>query len=208
MFIPSLATLAGLALLPAAVAAPTTLQTVVTVRNDLDQPVKVYLEHGAVDVRLGTVAAGASVSFEVPSWLTGDRSAVDLWVHPVRGFDQNTGPIELRTGEHLEVIVPARGPVKTRHAADPAPAWGTPTTVVVQNNLKDPVRVYAERGAFDIRLGVVPAGGDATLAIPAWMVEESGSVTVYVRTSNGVEQRTGLLEVHRGERLGVVVPAR
>ena len=63
------------------------------------------------------------------------------------------------------------------HRLDPSVTTGDGTPgLTVQNARRQPVYVYLERGTFERRLGVVPAMGSATLAFPAWMVQEGGTM--------------------------------
>jgi len=182
--------------------------TAVTVDNELSTPVRVYLEHDDIDMRLGVVAAGDNASFMIPSWLVQDGEEVQLFVNPGKGFEESTGLIPLEPSEHLEVVVPAAGKPNGHRASTPAPAWNAPTTVTVQNNLSERAKIYVERGMFDVKLGSVPAGGSMVFDLPSWILNGDDAVSVYARTKHGLEQTTGILEVHRGERLGVVIPRR
>jgi hypothetical protein len=81
------------------------------------------------------------------------------------------------------------------------------TFVQVQNNRHVPVRVFAQDGFGEIELGVVPAGTTATLRVADPIVIE-GNVDFFVHPQGQPEEDTGSLEVHRGDRLGVLVPER
>ncbi|MEZ4585923.1 MAG: hypothetical protein R2909_05935 [Gemmatimonadales bacterium] len=82
--------------------------TTVTVLNQEPRPVTLYLEHGAFDLPLGTVAPHDTTTFEVPRWLVLDRREVDFFAMPKGRPEQSTGPMTLVPGEHLGIRVPER----------------------------------------------------------------------------------------------------
>ena len=93
-----------------------------------------------------------------------------------------------------------------KHKAS-APDSSAMTLVEVQNNRDVPVRVYAQDGFGEIEMGVVPAGTTATLRIADPIVLD-GDVDFFVHPQGQPEEETGTLEIHRGDRIGVLVPAR
>ena len=93
--------------------------TDVVVQNDRTEPVTVYLETATGEFRLGRVGPLGTADLVVPRWLVGSGAAVDIFVHPRRGFDEDTGELEVRRGDRVGVIVPARD---ARHAHSVPPA--------------------------------------------------------------------------------------
>lgn len=83
--------------------------TTVTVENERDQMVTVFVERGAIDVRIGTVAAHQKATLTLPSSLTRDPPSVEIFVHPELGQDLASQTFALRPGAHLLVKVPHRG---------------------------------------------------------------------------------------------------
>jgi hypothetical protein len=81
------------------------------------------------------------------------------------------------------------------------------TLVEVQNDRSVPVTVYAQDSWGEIKLGVVPADSTVTLRLRDDFVSR-GDVDFFVQPRGQLEQETGYLEMHRGERLGIVVPPR
>ena len=79
--------------------------TTATVENDLNQPVTVYLEMGSEEIRLGIVPGDGDSTFTLPPWLVTTSRDLDFLVHPVKGRDQETGPVEIHRGEHLGIEV-------------------------------------------------------------------------------------------------------
>ena len=82
--------------------------TEVVVQNDENVPVTVYVEWGSEELRLGKVDAMDTAHLALPAWLITSEADVDIIVHPTRGFDQETGYLEVRRGDTIGVIVPAR----------------------------------------------------------------------------------------------------
>jgi hypothetical protein len=63
-------------------------------------------------------------------------------------------------------------------------------SVTVQNNRPVPVTVYMEYGAFDRRLGIVAPQQTATLALPAWAVNQS--IRLFVHPEGEVDDLASL----------------
>jgi len=82
--------------------------TTVTVTNQRDVNVVIYLENGDFDVRLGTVPASSTRTLGVPERFAHGQQSIDMIVHPERGFDLETQTLDLRKGTHLGLIVPKK----------------------------------------------------------------------------------------------------
>ena len=106
------------------------------------------------------------------------------------------------------VFASALGTAKPHHPRhDAATDSSNVTLVEVQNDRKVPVTVYAQDSWGEIKLGVVPADSTVTLRLRDDFVSR-GDVDFFVQPRGQPEQETGYLEMHRGERLGIVVPPR
>ena len=82
-------------------------------------------------------------------------------------------------------------------------------SVTVQNDRPVPVTVYMEYGAFDRRLGIVPAQTTATLALPAWAVSERQSIQLFVHPDGEAEDLASQdFSLTPPARLGILVPAQ
>src|SRR4051812_13052953 len=81
------------------------------------------------------------------------------------------------------------------------------TLIEIQNDRRVPVVVYAQDSWGEVRLGVVPADSTVTLRLNDAIVSR-GEVDFFVHPKSGPEEETGYLDVHRGERLGILVPLR
>ncbi len=83
------------------------------------------------------------------------------------------------------------------------------TLVVVQNNAKGLVTVYAQNAVGEFKLGVVDAYDMATLRLPDWVIALDPTIDFFVDPKGGgFSQDSGNLDVRRGEHLGLVFPGR
>lgn len=81
------------------------------------------------------------------------------------------------------------------------------TLVEVQNNRNVPVTVYAQDAFGEVELGVVGADSTRTLRV-ADPVVLGGDVEFFVHPKGQPDEGTGTMEVRRGDRLAILVPAR
>ena len=80
--------------------------TAVVVQNNRTSPVRVYLDIGNQEVSLGTVNALDVATLVVPRWMVPTDEDVNIFVEPQRGFEMQTGYIDLQRGQHVGIIVP------------------------------------------------------------------------------------------------------
>ena len=81
-----------------------------------------------------------------------------------------------------------------------------PTTVAVDNARAVPLVVYLERGAYDQRIGTVPAHTRRSLPLPIELLDgEKISITVHPEEGQDLTTPEPLT-VHRGQALDVYVP--
>jgi hypothetical protein len=176
-----------------------------TVENDRNTPVEVYVEIGEAELHLGTVPANNEQTFPLPSWLTNFPRTVDFFIHPTKGFDEDTGPLELGPSEHLGIIVPG---ARQKESAEttPARARDDSTVAEIQNDRATAVTVYLERGNAELTLGTIPAETTASFAIPRYLVTSAGTtLEFFFHPKNGFDVSTGDVTVHTGERFGIEV---
>ena len=93
---------------PEVIANPGEGSTTITVQNERDRPVVVFLERGEFDTRIGTAPANEEVTLQVPRSLIEERPDVEIFVHPEGGEDLASQFFQLSPGAHLVVKVPAR----------------------------------------------------------------------------------------------------
>ncbi|MEO8336501.1 MAG: hypothetical protein ABI664_16090 [bacterium] len=95
-------------------------------------------------------------------------------------------------------------------ATSPAPVTtdsADMTLVVVDNDRGVAVTVYEEDSFGDFKLGVVAPNSQATLRMKDYIIYES-QVQFFVVPKGELEESAPMLDVRRGERVGLVVPAR
>ena len=81
------------------------------------------------------------------------------------------------------------------------------TLVEVQNNRNVPVTVYAQDSFGEMKVGVVGADSTATLRLADPIVLD-GDVDFFVHPKGQSDEETGNVEIHRGDRLGILVPEK
>ncbi|HTE46055.1 MAG TPA: hypothetical protein VK636_12465 [Gemmatimonadaceae bacterium] len=81
------------------------------------------------------------------------------------------------------------------------------TLVVVQNDRNVAVTVYAQNELGEHKIGAVAPYGTTTLSLDNVVFGET-DVQFFVQPAGELEESTGVLEIDRGERIGVVVPPR
>jgi hypothetical protein len=85
----------------------------------------------------------------------------------------------------------------------------TTNMLTVQNDRASAVTVFIESGAFDRRIGVVPAGKVGQLTLPAWAVRGQRSVQVFARADGeSGDLSTISLPLGGSNRLGLLIPPK
>lgn len=197
--------------LPATTTTTGEMASAVTVQNHRSVPVTVYIEFGQFDRRLGTVDANANKSLALPRWALAGHSSVRLYVHP-EGALKNLGTqqLSLKAPTHLALIVPATGDMP--NAAKEAMMESIPedaladATLTVDNPRDVPVTIFAQQQQFDVRLGVVPANGKATLRFPKSVIDAGSSLRLVVHPEGGRDLASTSMKVATGQHLGLKVP--
>ena len=180
------------------------------VQNDRGTPVTVYVEQGNLDLRVGTVAAGAITTLRVPWAVAPDQRDVRIFAQPEHGFDVATRRLSLLPDDHIGVLVPPAGEDITAPPAqaamlDPDPA-SPATSVTVRNGRGERVEILAQFGQFDTRLGSVAPHATATLRIPGRFVNWRGVVLV-ADFRDGLDLHTAPLRIAKHHHLGMILPA-
>jgi hypothetical protein len=187
----------------------------VTVQNDRKTPVTIYLEYGVFDRRLGNVPALQTATLPLPSWMVNARERVQLVAEPEKGAgDFVTQWFSLEPPGRIGMVVAPPGglppePGDTMLAVIP-PEELADATLTVENPRKMAVTVFAElpdMDGLDVRLGKVPAHGSATLRFPKSVVGPNNAIRVFVHPDGGFDLSSQIMEVRRGEHLGLRVPA-
>lgn len=80
----------------------------VTVTNQRDVDIVVFLQHGDLDVRLGKVPANSTRTLAVPPPYADGRQTIDMVVHPEEELLTESQTINLEHGTHAELLVPKK----------------------------------------------------------------------------------------------------
>lgn len=185
----------------------------VTVQNQRQVPVTVYMEYGTFDRRLGVVPPFQTAVLALPKWAVQGRSQVQLFAHPEgSASDLSSQLFALRAPARIGMVIPPHGgmppsPPDTMMAMIPDEAIAD-ATLTVDNPRDVAVTVYAQQGQWDARLGQVSPRSRATLRFPKSVVGPARSLTVLVHPEGGLDLASETLRVKRGEHLGLRVPPR
>ena len=186
--------------------------TALTVQNNRQAAVTVYLAYGQFDRRLGVVPGLDTKTLSLPEWVLNGRT-VHLFVHPDgEPLDLATHTFSVKPPGRIGLIVPATGGMRSAvrdSMMEPIPEEELANaTLTVENQRDKAVTVFAQQRNFDVRLGQVPAGGKATLRFPKSIVLPSGDVTIFVHPDGELDLASETLHVTPGAHLGVRVPKR
>jgi hypothetical protein len=183
----------------------------VTVHNDREVPVTVYVENGSLDSKIGVVEPLRTATLPLPRWAMG-KPVVSFDIHPARGLDLEAKAFDVRPGATLGLVV--RSPKEVWADVSPAGPRLTASlpqselgkaTVTVENSRKTDELVLLERGSFETPLGTVPANSTETFLIPAGVVGSEAQIVLHAHKGGDLESES--LVVRAGEHLGLRVTA-
>jgi hypothetical protein len=181
----------------------------ITVRNTRKEPVVVYLDDGAFDIRLGTVEPQGTRTMELPSFLT-EGEKVMIFVHPEGGADLATPGFTVKKGKNLDILVPTNDvgylPPQPPELT-PNPGEGT-TTLTVENNRPVELTVLMEGSRFDTRLGTVPPTQERTIDIPDWLAGQRRTAEIIIHPEGGLDLSSQSFTLTPGSHLLLKVPLR
>lgn len=199
--------------LPPAVITDTATNSV-TVQNNRQVPVTIYLKSGTFDRRLGVVPPLELRTLPLPAWAAIGFSTVRLVAHPEDEVeDLGTEEFKLRPPGRIGMIVKTRQEVVAPAPKDTLmeilpPEELANATLTVDNPRSVPVTVFAASGLFDVRLGQVPPKQRVTLRFPKSVVSPFRSIQVFVRPQGGADLTSEELKVKEGDHLGLRVPQK
>ncbi len=182
----------------------------VTVQNNRNSPVTVYLSSNRLDRRLGVVEAYSVSTLPLPSWTVNGNAMVHLFARSDNAvLDLTTPDFKLQSPARIGMVVPAAeqmSGVRDTESVDVAPEDAAEATITVDNPRTVAVAVIAERGPFDFRLGQIAAGSRATLRFPRSLVGSSGALVLYVRPQSGLDFVSNPMQVRSGDHLALRLP--
>ena len=186
---------------------PVSADYTVTVQNNRDEEVTVYLDAAPFERKLGTVEAMRSATFALPKWGVRGKESVKLLIHP-RG-DHALEAVAMLSdddGARLALMIPSDDNVEVtteRLAAVTSSELMGETTITVDNDSDEAADVLFQSGSLFQRLGRVEEDSEITFRIPDHLVGMKGQVLLV--PVNGSEIATVDVELGNGEHLGVEV---
>jgi hypothetical protein len=193
-------------------AGPSSARGTVTVQNNRDVPVTVYVDHAPLEVRIGTVAPMQIASLPLPE---GDAVAgreVRFYLHPSRGPDLKAEAFIAHPGARIGLMIPDRSGARAAAAQEAARMTAvlpleerSATTLTVENRRPGDDAVFLDWGPFETRLGMVPGGSTATFRVPQNLLGRS--LEIVIRPHQGQDLESESITVRPGEHLGVRIPA-
>jgi hypothetical protein len=91
---------------PEVIANPGPGTTTLTVENQRDEQVVVFIERGDFDTRIGTVPANSESTLYLKGAIAAQEHSVQIFVHPENGVDLASQEFELTPEAHLFLKVP------------------------------------------------------------------------------------------------------
>lgn len=180
----------------------------VTVQNDRNTAVTLYVDVGRVDRAIGTVDAGATTTLELPEWATRGERTVKLVARTDRDARAVASyALPVNEGRSLGLLVPpAAGlPVGDSILVTLPKGSANAATVTIDNQRAQPVAVFAEKGLLFVRLGDVAANGQGTLVIPDMLTKAKGDLRVFARPADAASVSTKALRLEAGDHIAVIV---
>ncbi len=83
-------------------------EATLTVDNARDVPVTVFIKHGVIEARIGTVPAGQKVTLRFPEAVVNADRTITIFVHPEGGMDLASERMRVVRGQHLGWRVPPK----------------------------------------------------------------------------------------------------
>lgn len=184
-------------------------KNVLTVQNDRDVPVTVFVQTRGIDRRLGVVPAGAVSALAIPAAAVRGQDALRFYARtPGNGPDLVAQSLPVNTASQLGLLVPPSGGVTWSDSiAVPLTAEErAQATVTIDNRRNKAMAVYAEQGTFSVKIGEASANGMTTLRLPASMVRDNNEgVRVLLRPAGDLGLSTQLLKLKNGDHVAVEV---
>jgi hypothetical protein len=185
---------------------PRTDDYTVTVQNNRDEEVTVYLDAPPFERKLGTVEAMRSATFSLPRWGVRGEERVKLLIHPRGDHAFKAEGMLSDEGARLALMIPSEDNVEVtteRFATVRSGDLVGETTITVLNDRDEAAEVLFQSGSLYQRLGRVGGDSEITFRIPDRLVGMKGQVLLV--PVNGSEMASVEVVLGNGEHLGVEV---
>jgi hypothetical protein len=177
----------------------------VTVQNNRDEEVTVYLDAVPFERKLGTVGAMRSATFKLPEWGVRGEERVKLLIHP-RG-DHALQAVAMLPGDgaRLALMIPAEDLDVTtqRLATVTSGELMDETTITVVNDRDESAVLFFQSGSLLHRLGRIDGEREITFRIPGNLVGMKGQMLFVPENGSGLTSVDVVLD--DGVHLGVEV---
>jgi hypothetical protein len=174
----------------------------VTVQNNRDEEVTVYLDAVPFERKLGTVGAMRSATFKLPEWGVRGEERVKLLIHPRGDHALQAVAMLPRDGARLGLMLPAEDnlEVTTERLAMVMSDELTGVTTITVENDEGAAEVIFQSGSIYRRLGRVGEDTEMTFRIPADLVGMKGQLLLV--PVNGSAPTMVDVELGIGDHLG------
>jgi hypothetical protein len=190
-------------------AAPLAAQSgTVTVQNNRDEEIIVYVDAIPFERVLGTVEAMSTGTFELPEGAWMGRERVKLLIQPEGKLPLQTEVMVRDEAPQLALVVPDDGE-EIRLMSNERVVTVLPeelledATLTVRNERGKAADVYLQYGSFDYRLGRVTAGSMHTFAIPDHLVGRRAQLVIV--PDEGLALSSSEVALDEGSHLGVTL---
>jgi hypothetical protein len=202
------ASIAAFALMLGA-AAPLAAQSgAVTIQNNRDEEVAVYVDATPFERKLGTVGAFSTETLALPEGAWMGRESVKLLIQPEGKLPLQTVVMIGGEAPQLALVVPGDDDVirtmsRERVVTVLPEEMLEESTLTVRNERDEPADVFIQYGSFDHRLGRVAAGSTQTFAIPEHLVGRRAQLVLV--PDEGLALSSSAVWLDEGSHLGVTL---
>lgn len=185
---------------------PVTDDYTVTVQNNRDEQVTVYLDAHPFERKLGTVEAMRSATFSLPDWSVRGEERVRLLIQPRGDHALEAMAMLSGDGARLALMIPSEDDVEVTTERLATVRWSElmdETTITVVNERDEASVVFFQSGLLLHRLGRVDGEREITFQVPDSLVGMKGQVLLV--PENGSVMTSLDVELGHGEHLGVEV---
>lgn len=183
-------------------------KNVLTVQNDRDVPVTVFVQTRGTNRKLGVVKAGTVGTLSIPAAAVRGQESLYFYARtPGNGPDLVAQALPVNTTSQLGLLVPPSGGVTWSDsiAVPLTREERANATVTIDNRRSKAMTVYAEQGTFSVKIGEATANGLTTLRLPANMLGNTDGVRVLLRPAGDVGLSTQVLKLKTGDHVAVEV---
>jgi hypothetical protein len=178
----------------------------VTVQNNRDEPVTVYLDAYPFERKLGRVEALRSATFALPEWSVRGEERVRLLIQPRGDHTLEAVAMLPDDGERLALMIPSEDDIEVTTERLATVRWSElmdETTITVVNDRDEASVVFFQSGSLFHRLGRVEGEREITFQVPDDLVGMKGQVLLV--PENGFGMTSVDVVLGDGEHLGVEV---